>query len=87
MIFENYSEMILKIQCWETSTVCLLVLSAEYRYKQFGPRSGPTKCRAWFGSKVFDTQMVILKEILERVDFIKNQHMTKKCKITQYAAS
>ena len=29
--------------------------------KEFGPRSAPTKCRAWSGSNLFDTQMVLLK--------------------------
>ena len=32
--------------------------------KQFGPRLNPTKCRAWFGSKLFGTRMVLLKIIL-----------------------
>ena len=39
-----------------------LVLSADNFCKQFGPRSGPTKCRAWSVSKLFDTLMVFLKE-------------------------
>ena len=33
----------------------LLVLSADNLCKQFGLRSGPTKCLAWSGSKLFDT--------------------------------
>ena len=43
--------------------------SADNLYKQFGPRSGPTKCRAWSGPKLFDTLMVFLKEFFEKVDF------------------
>ena len=35
-------------------TLCLLVTSGDSLCKQFGPRSGPTKCRASSGSKLFD---------------------------------
>ena len=36
--------------------------------KQFEPRSDPTKCQAWSGSKLFDTLMVhvFLKDFLEK---------------------
>ena len=45
--------------------------------KQFGPRSGLTKCQAWSGSKLFDILMVlILKEFFEKVSFEKKK-MTK----------
>ena len=64
------------------------VLSADYLCKQFGPRSGSTKCRAWSGSKLFDTPMVFLKEFCKKVEFEKNQQTTKKAwKITQEAKS
>ena len=43
---------------------CLLVLSADDRCKQFGPRSGLTKCLAQSGSKLFDTLMVLPKEFV-----------------------
>ena len=36
----------------------LLVSSADKYYKQFGPRSDPTKWRACSGSKLFDTQEI-----------------------------
>ena len=36
------------------TTLYLLVLSADNFCKQFGSRSGLTKRRAWFGSKLFD---------------------------------
>ena len=39
--------------------------------KHFGPRSGPTTCPPWSGSKLFDTLMVFLKEFFENVDFEK----------------
>ena len=38
--------------------------SADNLCKQFGPRSGPTKCRAWSGSKLFDTLNMIIPEII-----------------------
>ena len=50
-------------------TNCLLMTSADNLCKQFGPRSG---------FKLFDTLMVILKELFEKVDFEKNQQTTKK---------
>ena len=59
-------------------TRCLLVSSAHILCKQIGRRSGPTKCRAWSGSNLFDTQMVFMKEFFEKVDFEKNQQTTKK---------
>ena len=56
----------------------LLVSSADNLCKQIRPRSGPTKCLAWSGSILFDTQMVFLKELFEKVDFEKNQQTAKK---------
>ena len=47
-------------------THCLLT-SADNHFKQFGPRSGPTES----GSKLFDTQMVFLKDFFEKVDLEK----------------
>ena len=43
--------------------------------KQFGPRSGPTKRRAWSGSKLLDIEMVFQKEFLEKVDFERKKHI------------
>ena len=60
--------------------------SACYFCKQFGPRSGPTKRRAWSGSKLFDTLIVFLKEFFEIVNFEKNQQTTKKKHETEYPA-
>ena len=36
------------------------------------------ECWARSGSKLFDTLMVFLKEVLEKLDFKKNQQTTKK---------
>ena len=49
-------------------TLYLLVLFADNFCKKFGPRSGPAKCRAWSASKLFDTLIVFLKKLLERVN-------------------
>ena len=49
-----------------------LLSSADNLCKQFGPRSGKTKCRAWSRSKLLDTQMVFLKDFFE-----KNPQTTK----------
>ena len=58
--------------------------SAENLYKQFGPRPGPTNCRAWSAPKLFDILMVVLGVFFfEKVDFEKCQQTTKTCKITQ----
>ena len=40
--------------------------------------SGPAKRRAWSVSNLFDTQMVYLKEVFEKVDFEKNSRQQKK---------
>ena len=59
--------------------------SADNFCKQFRPRSGQTKCRSWSGSKLFDTLIVFLKELFEKVVILKkkSQHTTTKAwKIT-----
>ena len=48
-------------------TLYLPVSSIDNLYKQFGPRSGPTKCQARSESKLFDTLMVFLKEFFEKL--------------------
>ena len=81
--FSNQIFAILKWMPWAMSlikhiTSTYLTSSADYLCKQFRPRSGPTKCRAWSGFKLFDTLMVFLKEFFWKVDFEKNQQTTKK---------
>ena len=56
------------------------VLSAHNLCKQIGPRAGLTKCWAWSGSNLFDTQMVFLKEFFEKVDFEKISRRQKSMK-------
>ena len=64
-----------------------LPTTADNLCKQFGPRPGPTKCRPWSGSKLFDTLMVFLKEILESPFWKKSTNDKKAWKITQWAKS
>ena len=52
-------------------TLCVQGSSVNNLCKQFGPGSGPTR----FISKPFDTQMILLKELLEKVEFEKNQQL------------
>ena len=52
-------------------------MSADKFCKQFGPRSGPTKCRALSESNLFDSLMVFLKEFSQKIDFEKTQQTTK----------
>ena len=47
---------------------CLRASSAEYRCKQFGPRSGPTKRRGRSRSELFDILIVFLKYFFETVN-------------------
>ena len=49
---------------WQSqcSALCILVSSADNICKQFGLSSDPTRRRAWYGSKLFDTQIVFLKD-------------------------
>ena len=60
----------------EHKTSTLNLSSADNLCKQFGTRSGPTNCRAWSGSKLFDT-VGILKRIFWRSKFWKNLQTTK----------
>ena len=59
-------------------TLYLLVLSANIFCKQFGTRSDPTKRQACSGSKLFDPQILFLKEFFKKVEFEKNQQTAKK---------
>ena len=59
-------------------TLCFLVSSADNLCKKLGPRSGPTKRRAWSGSNMFLTQMVFLKDFFQNKCFWKNQQTTKR---------
>ena len=47
-------------------------------YLQTGPKSGPTFCRSWSGSKLFDHLIVFLKEFFEKVNFEKSQQRQQK---------
>ena len=58
-------------------TLRLLVSHAGNFCKQFGPRSGMTKCHAQSGTKLFDTQMVFLKEF-SQIDFEKKNSVNHK---------
>ena len=67
-------------------SLSLLMSSADKFCKQFGPRSGPTKCLSCSGSKLFDTLIEFLKEFFEKVDLEKKSaDGNKSMKITQYA--
>ena len=63
--------------------------SADIHRRQFGPRSGPTECRSWSGSRLLDTLMVFLKEFFKKVNFEKKSadDRRKAWKITQHAKS
>ena len=56
--------------------------------KQFGSRSGPTKCRAWSGSKLFGTLMVYLNFPFKKCWFWKKSaDNIKAWKIIQHSKS
>ena len=57
--------------------------SAENLSKQFGPRSVAKNIRAWSGIKLFDTQVVFLREIFKKVNFEKKQQTTKSMQNTK----
>ena len=63
-------------------TLYLLESSADNFCKQFGPRSGPTKCRAWSGSKMFDTDGIperIFRKGWFWQKITRQQKSTKNC--------
>ena len=70
--------------CTGSLILYLLVSSVDNLCKQFGSRSGPTKCRAWSGSKLFDTdgipEKMIMKKISRRPKKIKNYPVGKELK-------
>ena len=47
--------------------ICLPAMSADNLCKQFGPRSGPTKCQARSGSKLSDIPMVLIKSSIQSI--------------------
>ena len=65
---------------WEFTplTLCILVSSADNLCKQVGARSGPTQCRGWSGSKLFDTWWYSRKNFSKTLILNKEQQMTKK---------
>ena len=70
--FCSYSCIVLNV------TPCLLLSSADNLCKQFGSRSGPTKCWAWSGSKLFDTLLIYLKEYFDSFNYEKKNQQTAK---------
>ena len=56
---------------------CYLYFLPDNLCKQFGPRSGPTKCWVWSGSKLFETNS-ILKMFFEKVDFLNKIYGQQK---------
>ena len=72
---------------WISWTICLLLSSADNLCKQFGPRSGPTKCPAGSGPKLFDTLMVFLNNFSKKLIFKKISSRQNSWKITQHAKS
>ena len=66
--------------------LCLLVTSADYICKQFGPRSGPTQCQAWSGSELFDTLMID-ERIIKKLIFKKIRRQLEILFMKQYALS
>ena len=56
---------------WFWLTLCQLVSSAGYFYKQFGTKSGRTFCLAWSGFKLFDTLMFFPEWIFQKSWFWK----------------
>ena len=68
------------------TTLSLLAATANILCKQFGTRSGLTKCRAWYGSKLLDTLMIFKKNCFEKVNLKSTTADDKKAwKITQHA--
>ena len=52
----------------------VMTLSADNLCKQFGPRSGPTKCL----DPKHDTLIMFLEDFLKKLIFEKSQQMTSK---------
>ena len=54
----------------------LIMSSADNISKQFGRRSGLTKCQAWSVSNLFDTKVIFLKVVFGKVNFGKKNQQT-----------
>ena len=64
------------IKCYNS----FLVQSTDSLRKKFRPRSRPTQCMSWSGSKLLDMLIVFLIEYFEKVNFEKK--ITKEWKNT-----
>ena len=75
---KNKKKMFKNVICWDfyqsilrfnSFPACMwqLLSFADNLCKHFGSRSGPTKSRAWSGSKLFDTLMVFLKDFSKKL--------------------
>ena len=68
--------------------IILLVLSADNVCKQFGPKSGLTKCQARFRCKLYDTDDIPERIVLKKLYFEKISRYDKKaCNITKHVKS
>ena len=70
-LFWCFMSMSTNFQACQDNFLSSRVELADNRCKKFGPRSGPTECRSWSGSKLFDTWIVYLKEFFENINFEK----------------
>ena len=69
------------------SMLAWLLSSADNICKQFGSRSGPTDCRSYSGSKLFDTLIVFLSIFWKCWFWKKSVGDNKTLKITQHSKS
>ena len=58
-------------------TLCLLVLSADYHCKQFGPRSGPTNVGPDLDPNYLTMMVRYSRNIFEKVDYEKISRQQK----------
>ena len=65
--------------------------SSDKLCNQFGPRPDHTKCPACSGTKQFDSLMVFLKEVFERVNLkkkcVQNYTACKKLHVSDFVCS
>ena len=68
---QRFSQKVVSTSCFVFNSLPTRgdLLSCDKLCKQFGPRSGPTKCWAWSGSKLFDTRMVLKTSSIQRVKY------------------
>ena len=86
MIISTFVGILVFMSSWNSVLSCVeqeksfIILGPDILCKQYGPRSGPSKCLAWSWSKLLCTLVLFLKYLFVKKYFEKKKSADKKKK-------